>query len=277
MKLKILIGINTLTQVEQSIYANHLQFFYRLGRKYGDKIDFIINTPRRQSIDRMRNVSAKIAVEHNCDYLMFIDDDVHIPTDTLDKLLEADRDIIAGWTIIRGYPFDNMFFKYKDGDTTKLIPYNEPFNLEDFEEGNKGLLKVAAVGFSCVLIKVSLLKEIETPYFVTGPYNTEDIYFCMKAKSIKGKDFSCYVHTGVLTSHILGPECIDPLNKEEYRNYYEKMNPELVIQDTKPQDSSYMADKPGEYNYEQVLDEELFKNQICVVTNITKLLGDGTF
>lgn len=254
--MKILIGINTLTQVEQSIYANHIQFFYRLGRHYGNTVEFGINTPRRQSIDRMRNTSAKIALDNNFDYLMFIDDDVHIPIDTLDKLLEADKDIIAGWTIIRGHPFDNMFFKFEDEEQTKLKAYNEPFELEDFEPGNKGILKVAAVGFSCVLIKVSLLREMEPPYFVTGPFNTEDIYFCMKARETKGKEFSCYVHTGILTSHILGPECIDPLTRKDYKAYYEIVN--NIPMERVGTDNSYLVDKKqSEENYEKVLGREI--------------------
>ena len=256
--MKIFIGINTLTQVEQSIYANHIQFFYRLGRKYGRDIDFAINTPRRQSIDRMRNVSARMAVEHGFDYLMFIDDDVHIPVDTLDKLLDANVDIIAGWTIIRGHPFNNMFFKFEDDTKTKLTNYNEPFDLNDFTPENKGILKVAAVGFSCVLIKVELLRKMAPPYFVTGPFNTEDIYFCMKARETMGEDFTCHVHTGVLTSHIIGPESIDPLNRKAYKKYYEAIS-DIPMEEGATQDNSYLADKENsEENYEKVLAREVY-------------------
>lgn len=259
--MKILVGINTLTQVEQSIYANHMQFFYRLGRKYGDKIDFAINTPRRQSIDHMRNTSAKVAIENGFDYLMFIDDDVHIPIDTLDRLLAADKDIVAGWTIIRGYPFQNMFFKFLDQKKEILSQYQEPWAEED-KEGD--LIKVDAVGFSCVLIKVSLLNKVNPPYFVTGPYNTEDIYFCMKAREAVGiADYQCYVDTKVVTSHILGPECIDPFNRTLYKKYHEDLNQvnEATMEEkTSKIDRRFLADinpDPNALTYEEVLHKEL--------------------
>lgn len=256
-KLKIFIGINTLTQVEQSIYANHIQFFYRLGRRYGDSIDFAINTPRRQSIDHMRSTSAKIAVENNYDYLLFIDDDVHVPVDTLDRLLAADKDIVAGWTIIRGHPFKNMFFRFIDEKKECLDNYE--FIESDLDP--RGLLRVDAVGFSCVLIKVDLLRRVNPPYFVTGPFNTEDIYFCMKARESVGEEnFQCFVDTRVLTSHILGPECIDPLNRSLYKDYYEKLN--QIDPDKKPEkfDRSYLADtRTDSITYEEVLHDAIYK------------------
>jgi hypothetical protein len=206
--MKILIGINCLTSVEQIAYANHLQLFYNLGKRHPDWT-VLINTPRRMSIDRMRNASAKIALEFECDYLMFIDDDVIVPIGCIEQMIERDVDIVAGWTIIRGWPFDNMFFKL-----------DESKNLRNYEvERGPGIVDVDAVGFSCALIKCSLLKKIRPPYFVTGPYNTEDIYFCVKAKDTV-PDCSIIVDCGIETAHIMGPEVIAPWNREEYTKYY---------------------------------------------------------
>jgi hypothetical protein len=208
--MKILIGINCLTSVEQVAYANHLQFFYRLGKNHPDWT-VMINTPRRMSIDRMRNMSAKAALEYECDYLMFIDDDVIVPLDSLEKLIEADCDIAAGWTIIRGHPFENMAFKFDE---------KKNFTHYNWERG-PGLVDVDAVGFSCALIKVDLLKKVQPPFFVTGPYNTEDIYFCVKARDAV-PDCSIVVDSAIETAHILGPELIAPWNKEYYAEYYDK-------------------------------------------------------
>lgn len=209
--MKILIGVNCLTNVEQIAYANHMQFFYRLGKEHPDWT-IAINTPRRMSIDRMRNLSAKIALEMECDYLMFIDDDVIVPMGTLEALLAAESDIAAGWTIIRGHPFENMFFKFDE---------NKHLRNYVIERG-PGLVDVDAVGFSCALIKCDLLKKIKPPFFVTGPFNTEDIYFCVKARDTDPKT-TIVVDAGIETAHILGPEVIAPWNREAYAEYHKKV------------------------------------------------------
>lgn len=217
--MKTFIGTNILTSVESIAYANHIQFYYRLGKNHPNDT-FAINTPRRMSIDNMRNMTAKLAIESNFDYLMFIDDDVIVPVNAFDALLEADADIAAGWTIVRGHPYPNMFYRYTpDGKR----------NLETVKnvERNSGVIDVDAVGFSCVLIKVDLLKKTPPPWFVTGPYNTEDIYFCVKAKKYN-PDCKIVVNTNVETAHILGPEFIAPWNRDDYKSYVEKQEPGLI-------------------------------------------------
>lgn len=217
-----MIGVNTLESVSQPVYSNHAQFYFRLGRDYPD-IQFALHHPRRMSIDRMRNTTAQVALEHEFDYLMFIDDDVLVPHDGLKLLLAADKDIIAGWTIIRGYPFQNMFFKWEDEKKQNLKPYDDadPNAIEPIE--------VAAVGFSFVLIKCSLLKVVNPPYFVTGPRNTEDIYFCMKALAQR-PETSIFIHPAVKTAHMLSAEAIDPLNRFAHKEYFESVYPDLVEQ-----------------------------------------------
>ena len=214
---KTFIGINTLTAVEQPVYANHLNLFYRLGKHYPDD-KFGLFTPRRTGIDRMRNSLAKMAIEQDFDYIAFIDDDVIVPLDMFDKLYAADCDIIAGWTLIRGYPFENMFFEF---DHTKNLTTNK----DQTRDGKT--IDVAAIGFSTALIKVDLLKKIPPPWFVTGPTNTEDIYFCLKARQYV-PDCTIKVDKSIETAHILGPEGIAPWNIADYKKYHEAQNPEVL-------------------------------------------------
>lgn len=225
--MKILIGINTLTQVEQLIYANHMAFFYNLGKKHPDWVVGLF-TPRRMGIDRMRNSAAKMAVEGDFDYLIFIDDDVVIPIDLIDRLIKADKDIIAGWTIIRGFPFDNMYFKMSkrpDG-RNDLIP-------DSNRDREDKVIDVDAVGFSTCVIKVDLLKKVPTPWFVTGPTNTEDIYFCLKAQQYVPGVTIC-VDKGAETGHIMGPEFISPWNREDYIIYANTQDGSLGKKDIPP-------------------------------------------
>lgn len=226
-KLKVMIGINTLTTIEQMNYANHIAFFHRLKYDHPD-IQFATNTPRRMPIDRMRNMTAKVALENNFDYVMFIDDDVIVPVNAFTKLLALDKDIAAAWTIIRGYPFENMFFRYEPESSGKKLAYVQD---KDFTKGD--VIDVDAVGFSCCLIKCSAIKKVPAPYFVTGSHNTEDIYFCIKARSYS-PDTTIVVDTSIETAHLMGPEFIAPWNKDAYKRYTEEINPEVLIKEKEP-------------------------------------------
>lgn len=220
---KILIGINNLTEVNQMAYSNHLSLFYRLGRTYKN-FDFAICNPRRMSIDNMRNFAAKAAIEGGFEYLWFIDDDVLLKPDALQHLLALKSDIAAGITLIRGYPYDPMLFTFADGrQSPNLTEYEQLFRKDGSIRKLDGL---DAVGFSCCLIKVSLLKKVEAPWFLTGPNFTEDVFFCQRALAFK-KDLSVACSKHVQTAHILGLETISPDNAVQRRKYDELLSPGL--------------------------------------------------
>jgi hypothetical protein len=215
---KTLICTNTLTLVNQVAYANHIQFYFRLGRN-NLKDEFALFTPVRMTIDSCRNAAVKTALQHDFDYVMFIDDDVLVPFDAYNRLKAADKDVIAGWTVIRGYPFNNMFFKY---DENKQLQH-----LNDVELNAKDLIQVDAIGCSCVLIKCELFKKIPPPYFVTGTGHTEDIYFCLKAKQ-HVPDVSIFVDPLVKTPHMLAHEAVTPENRLLRKQLAEDEDPSIL-------------------------------------------------
>lgn len=209
--MNLVIGINTLSSVKRSAYTNHLEFFYRLGRSTDHNV--ILCNPDRMSIDRMRNLSAQTALANKCEYLLFLDDDVIVPSDGLKKLISLNCDIAAGNVLIRGYPFENMFFTRQG----KYISH------DSFKQGDI-LDDLGAVGFSFCLIKCELLKLVPQPYFISTLTNTEDVYFCFKAREFK-QDLSIRVDTSIVCSHILGDQVIDANNRSAYKNFIEELNP----------------------------------------------------
>ena len=202
---KTLIGINTLTTIRQAVYANHCQFWFRLAKQFPND-EFGFYTPDRSSIDRMRNNTAVVAMEKDFDYVMFIDDDVLLPFDAYRKLRAADKDVVAGNVVIRGEPFHSMFFK--------KVPEGLTF-YNDYPRDQQ-VIDVEAVGFSCVLIKVDLLKKMRPPFFITGPWNTEDVYFCLKARE-QVPDVTIAVDTSVACGHLGDPQIFTPESAEKYR------------------------------------------------------------
>ena len=215
---KILVGVNSLTEIQWQAYNTHIQFFYRLGKDFPDMQVAFVN-PSRYSIDKMRNMCCTIAVNQDFDYVLFLDDDVLPPSDALQRLLACNSDIAAGDVIIRGYPFNHMCFQYTNAEKNDLAQVTE------YPEGQH--LSVDAVGCSLTLIKVSFLKKMTAPYFITGLNCTEDIYFCLKARDLD-PDCTITVDTKLTCGHILWPEVMSSLNKKDYKGYFEKQNPSVL-------------------------------------------------
>lgn len=214
-KIKIMVGCNLLTQQDSIAYVNHMQMWYNYGKAYQD-LQFFSNMPRRQPIDVMRNNTARKALEWECDYVFFYDDDVIVPIDGLRKLLKLDVDVAAGLTFIRTPPFKPMIFEMvREGDNGNLII------MEDYKDkvNEKGIVDCYAVGFSCVLLKVSALKTVMPPYFMTGSRNTEDVYYCCKLKDVNPKA-TIAVDTTISTKHMLDKVWVDAENVEKLRKFF---------------------------------------------------------
>ena len=242
--MKILIGCNLLTSVNSLAYPNHMQFWTSIGRQY-QKNEVLFFSPRRMSIDRMRNEAAKMALQYDCDLLFFYDDDVLLPDDTLEvltkTLLDNNADIVAGVTCVRSYPYKPMIFKYvKTGASIySMTTYDDYAKDIDVD----GILKCGAVGFSCCLIDVKkTLKELDPPYFVTGPQNTEDVYFCHKVNT-ELEESKILVDTNISTGHILDNYYISPGNKQHFvrleKGLYHKYPDMLTIKNRGDRDAEY--------------------------------------
>lgn len=221
--MRITVATNSLVATDYESYTNHIQTWFRFGRTYRN-IEFVMVNPARMSIDRMRNMAAQQAIESESKYLLFLDDDVLVQPDGLHRLIQSNVDVASGKVVIRGYPFDWMAFKYEKRNGAKQKGLYSQAELPEF-----GDEKVDAVGFSFTLIKVELLKALTPPWFVTGVNNTEDIYFCVKARQVNKKTsivVNCDVHCG----HILWPEVMAPHNRQVYKKYYEKVNPQILAE-----------------------------------------------
>ena len=255
---KILIAVNTLTAVDQLAYLNHCQMWYRFGRSYPEH-EFAFCAPRRMSIDNMRNFAGKTAVESDFDYLLFLDDDVLTPiqqnTEWLRRLINADKDIIAGVTLIRGYPYHPMIFDFIKRQLDSMTTHH----VDDYKEkaDADGFLQCDAIGFSLCLIKVSVLRKISKPFFITGLNHTEDVYFCNKArKEIPG--CQVWVDTRCETAHILGSDIIMPINVQARREFDESENPGLkeAVRMTEMRQPIIDPKVFGKRSYEEVVIKE---------------------
>lgn len=217
-KIKILVCTNVLTQVDSTVYADHIHHYHKWGES--GKYKFYLYCPRRQSIDRCRNLAAKYALELECDYLFFIDDDMLIHANTLESLIAADMDIVMADTVIRGYPFHRMAFK-------ATVDKDNNYDLKNYDDlmehrDSNGLVECAAIGFATCLLKTKLLKDLNAPYFCTTPNGTEDVYFCIRCRQELPYEVKIGVDTKVPTWHQMDPLFVGPENVDKFKKFWEQ-------------------------------------------------------
>ncbi len=221
-----IIAICNLDTVSNKAYATHLQFAFKLA-KDNPEFQFILFTPYRMSITNFRNMAARAALETEADYLLFIDDDavlVNHPSifkelkDKIDN--DENKHIIMPVAYVRGYPFDPMFFKWENDP--EIITEGKGLTFYNDFPKNSGLLEVAAVGCHTCLIKTEVFTAMPQPFFLTGQYNTEDVYFCMKCHDYI-ENIGIYVDTDITVAHLLDPLYVDDTNVDLMRDFYKEL------------------------------------------------------
>lgn len=112
-------------------------------------------------IAKSRCMLAQQAIDNNCDYILFIDDDMVFPPDTIHRLLEHQRDICGVLYSRRGPPFGAI--------GTLKNKYQR-----------SGLAEATQLGTGVILIKTSVFSQIEQPWFLWTETHSDDIFFIEK-------------------------------------------------------------------------------------------------
>ena len=151
------------------------------------------------NIDQVRNLIADFAKNNQFDYLLCVDSDMVLESDTLIKLLEQDKDIIGG--VYRQRREDvvipEVYFSLPNGGSRNC-------GLEELNTA-PDLFAVDSIGFGCVLIKKHVLTTMDYPHFYYKhsidfkDTVSEDTYFCRKARAY---GFETYCLNTVRPGHI---------------------------------------------------------------------------
>ena len=128
---------------------------------------------RGSDIVGARNSAAVKAIEEGYTHLAFLDSDMHMPADTIARLLGHGKPVVGATYIRRCEPYN------------LLGVMAEPWSLPG--GGDKVLVEALEMPTGCLLIHTSVLKKIGWPYFAfdygenDGERTGEDIWFCRKA------------------------------------------------------------------------------------------------
>jgi hypothetical protein len=128
-----------------------------------------------------------------------VDSDMIIPEDTIVNMLKEPKDVCLGI-----YPRKNTItgqtecFKLGQKDYLDVYQYDE---LKQYQ--NNDYIEIKGGGLGCALIKTTVFKDINFPYFKyviygSGDVLSEDNYFCSQVTS---KGYKIYMNTNVQCGH----------------------------------------------------------------------------
>lgn len=141
-----------------------------------------------------RNDLSAAALENGCDRVMWIDSDMIVPDDIIDRLgadIDEGRDFVSALYFSRKAErkpvlFKNLSFEQKDN---YIIPHADFY----MDYPRDSIFRIAGCGFGACLMKVDVLRAVTEKY--GAPFNLmpgfgEDISFCKRCQEI-GIDVWC--------------------------------------------------------------------------------------
>jgi hypothetical protein len=144
-------------------------------------------------IAHLRESSASAAVQAGASHVLFIDSDMRVPEDTIDRLVAHDCDIVGANYVQRTMP--DWWVSRLCGSTVSSL-------------GKRGLERVDSTGFGVMLIRTDVFRRLPQPWFSTPfdgkTYLGEDVAFCQQATAaglsvMIDHDLSQHVrHTGAI-------------------------------------------------------------------------------
>lgn len=227
---KIAISIPSEGHTLPEAYDNHLVLSFHLGsiqeqwkqQNRPIQYEFYWHTVGRLMTAMAREKLVERALQTGMDYIFMYDDDMILPIDTVECLLQdmeqhPEVSVVAPLAFMRNPPHYAVIYTTIEGYDQK---HHQPYFTNQFVKNypkNK-LTECDATGFGAVMIRMDMVKKMRPPYFFSTTGSGEDIYFCIKAK--QEADARIFMDTRVKLGHIGRPNIID----EEYFEKWIKEN-----------------------------------------------------
>lgn len=194
---KVTIAIPTYRVIPSMFLGSFLSLFEHTKKKYKTNIILVDNT----YIDSARNTLIDKFLKNPSDYLFFVDSDMIIPQDAIERLMSHDKDMVSGI----------YFGRSQAGETHAMASIKENNEYRRISSFPKGLIDVDSVGLGCCLIKKQTIEKISelhknkplfrNKFFSRNEFVGEDFYFC---ELLKDAGFNIFVDPSVQCGHIGG-------------------------------------------------------------------------
>jgi len=162
-------------------------FYIPGGKNY---ITTYIECPNGELIGEYRNRLVMDALSLGCEHLFFVDDDLLVPQDALQKLYAHKLDVVGGWyTKKEPVPESATLIKTEDGKSCMPVP-KEATGLIDVDWVLTGGL---------TLIDMKVFKTVQYPWYNTSYQATEDTYFSARLREAGIKQ---WLDTSIKAIHV---------------------------------------------------------------------------
>jgi hypothetical protein len=154
--------------------------------------------PYRKPVDVADTAMVREAIKGDFDYILRMDDDVwDVPEDAVQRLLDADKDMISAVMYANSFHYQKCALIKKD-KLKSLIDIAKDAAPGMEEANGSGVVPVDLTAFPFTLFKTSLFKKLPEPWFSSGEGAPEDSYFCQK---MLDNGFQPYVHMDIQVNH----------------------------------------------------------------------------
>lgn len=190
--------------------------------QYGMLPGFLERRARSQHVHRARNQIVEGFLSTDCDYLLFVDADMGIPKNTIERLLSVahvdERPIVAGLCFAQrdiGFDEDTYSTSFDIVPTVQLWNVGDDGEVESFgiveDYPRDAVVQIDGTGGACVLIHRGVLEKMRAEFGdhwftpienkrTGGPFG-EDTSFFLRCRQL---GIPVHMDTSVKTSHDKG-------------------------------------------------------------------------
>ena len=187
--------------------------------KKGNNVSFLMH--KSSLITQGRNLTVASFLETEADYLLFLDSDIAIGTHVIEKMINADKDVICVPYPLKSIQWGKLKEKFEKGMIKTMedmetggctYPVRIP-DASDIDMKN-GVIEITHAPAGCLLIKKSVFDELIKTYpdrkikqksVINGQYEEKQFYYNFfdtihdkKTQTYMGEDFGfCKLWTGI--------------------------------------------------------------------------------
>lgn len=205
--MKILIAVPTF----ENIYPDTFKSIYDLNVS-GHDVSF--EYVRGYDCATARNKIARLALDRGTDFVLMVDNDVVLPADALQNLMDDVKDVNLGFYAHRGkdniYTGNTNICRLYDAHGNKYFhyPLESEYTGEEMRqmrETGKYKVQVHGGGMGCALIRTEMFRKLNYPWYDWVHYKSgkmlgEDLFFC---EACKKRGIPIYTDTRVNCGHML--------------------------------------------------------------------------
>lgn len=214
--MRILIAVPTF----ETIYPDTYKGIWDVD-KCGHEVLF--DSVRGYDVATARNRIAQKAINLGTDYVLMVDNDVVLPKNALELLLEDAMEVNLGYYAHRDtdniYRGKTCICKLKDANGNEYYhyPLESEYSAEEMRamaDAGETKIEVHGGGMGCALIRTDVFRTMSYPWYDWVNYGdanrgmlSEDLYFCSLCRASGYKIYSdVRVGCGHLLRHVQWPE-----------------------------------------------------------------------